>query len=200
MEALKQIANVAGYSGLYRILKPGRAGVIVETLDDKKEKTMMGAQARVSILSDISMYVDGSGGTDESKPLGEVLKLVEARFGDDLPVNAKSDGPYLVDFMAEVMPDYDRDRVRVSDIKKLVSWYSILRQYAPELFVVEEVVSEAAPATEEMLTVADQEPDETPAVTDETPAIAEEPGADAEVQKAEETVLSAELPEPHKEA
>jgi hypothetical protein len=187
MDALKQIANVSGYPGLYRILKPGRAGVIVETLDDKKEKTMMGAQARVSVLNDISMYVDGSGGTDESKPLGEVLKLVEARFGDDLPVNAKSDGPYLVDFMAEVMPDYDRDRVRVSDIKKLVSWYGILRQYAPELFVVAE--TEPAPAVEETSAVADQEP-----------AIAEEPGAEVEVQEAAETVISAELPEPHKEA
>ncbi len=180
MDALKQIANVSGHPGLYRILKPGRAGVIVETLDDKKEKTMMGAQARVSVLNDISMYVDGTGGTDESKPLGEVLKLVEARFGDDLPVNAKSDGPYLVDFMAEVMPDYDRDRVRVSDIKKLVSWYGILRQYAPELFVVE-AVTEAKPVLAT---------DEIPAVTDESPAIAEEPGAEAEVQEAGETTLS----------
>ena len=179
MEALKQIANVSGYPGLYRILKPGRSGVIVETLDDKKEKTMMGAQARVSVLNDISMYVDGTGGTDESKPLGEVLKLVEARFGDDLPVNAKSDGPYLVDFMAEVMPDYDRDRVRVSDIKKLVSWYGILRQHAPELFVVEAT-------TEEEPALATTE---TPAVIDEEPAIAEEPGADVEVQQADETVL-----------
>ena len=59
MEALKQIANVAGYSGLYRILKPGRAGVIVESLDDKKAKTMMGPTARVSVLNDISIYVDG---------------------------------------------------------------------------------------------------------------------------------------------
>jgi Domain of unknown function (DUF5606) len=182
MESLKQIANVAGYPGLYRILKPGRAGVIVETLDDKKEKTMMGAQARVSVLSEISMYVDGTGGSDESKPLGDVLKLVEARFGDDLPVNPKSDGPYLVDFMAEVMPDYDRDRVRVSDIKKLVSWYLILRQYAPELFVVE--AEEAAPtATAE---------EGTPAVADEEPQITEEPGAEAEVQEADETVLATE--------
>ncbi len=188
MDALKQIANVSGYPGLYRILKPGRAGVIVETLDDKKEKTMMGAQARVSVLNDISMYVDGTGGTDESKPLGEVLKLVEARFGDDLPVNAKSDGPYLVDFMAEVMPDYDRDRVRVSDIKKLVSWYGILRQHAPELFVVEAVSEEEpTPATDQTPAVTG----ETPAVTDETPAIAEEPGADAEVQEADESVLPA---------
>lgn len=72
MEALKQIANIAGHSGLYRILKPSRAGVIVETLDDKKAKTMMGPTARVSVLNDISIYVD----TDEqSIPLGDVSTL-----------------------------------------------------------------------------------------------------------------------------
>ena len=72
MEALKQIANVAGYSGLYRILKPGRAGVIVESLDEKKAKTMMGPTARVSVLSDISIYVDDDS-EEQSISLGQVL-------------------------------------------------------------------------------------------------------------------------------
>ncbi len=131
MEALRQIANVSGYGGLYRILKPSRAGVIVESLDDKKEKTMMGATARVSVLNDISMYVDTP---DQSVALGEVLKAVAEKFGDDLPVTAKSSDAELGNFMGEVLPDYDRERVRISDIKKLVSWYGILRQHVPEVF------------------------------------------------------------------
>jgi hypothetical protein len=133
MEGLKQIANVAGYPGLYRILKPSRSGVIVESLDGKKTKTMMGPTARVSVLNDISIYVDRT--PDEpSIPLGDVLRLVNNRFGEELPVTGKTDGPDLVDFMAEVLPDYDRDKVRLPDIKKLVNWYIILRQQAPELF------------------------------------------------------------------
>ena len=131
MEGLRQIANIAGYSGLYRILKPSRAGVIVESLDNRKEKTMMGSTARVSVLNDISIYVDTP---DQSVPLADVLKAVAARFGDDLPIDAKGSNAELADFMGEVVPDYDRERVRVSDIKKLISWYAILRQYAPELF------------------------------------------------------------------
>ncbi len=133
MEGLKQIANVAGYPGLYRILKPSRSGVIVESLDGKKEKTMMGPTARVSVLNDISIYVDR--GVDEpSIPLGDVFLLVNERFGTDLPVTNKTDDPDLVDFMADVLPDYDREKVRVSDIKKLVNWYIILRRHAPDLF------------------------------------------------------------------
>lgn len=148
MEALRQIANISGYGGLYRILKPSRAGVIVETLDDKKVKTMMGPTARVSVLHDISMYVDTP---DQSVALGDVLRAVAEKFGDDLPVTAKSTDAELGTFMGEVLPDYDRERVRISDIKKLVSWYGILRQYAPEVF-------EAPVAEEEQQPIAEQNP------------------------------------------
>ncbi|GAB4001676.1 hypothetical protein GCM10028807_58420 [Spirosoma daeguense] len=157
MEALKQIANVAGYSGLYRILKPGRAGVIVESLDDKKAKTMMGPTARVSVLSDISIYV--SDDDEQSVPLSDVLLAIKEKYEDKLPVDPKSDNSELADFMAEAVPNYDVERVRASDIKKLVSWYTILRQYAPEIFDV---------TTEEPKEEAAAEPDTTEVV--EAPA------------------------------
>ncbi len=144
MEGLRQIANIAGYSGLYRILKPSRAGVIVESLDAKKDKTMMGPTARVSVLHDISIYVDTA---EQSIPLADVLMAVAEKFGDELPTDAKGSNAELADFMAAAVPDYDRERVRVSDIKKLVSWYSILRQYAPELFEQKAAEGEAT-ATE----------------------------------------------------
>lgn len=147
MEALKTIANISGYPGLYRILKPGRAGVIVETIDAKKTKTMMGPQARVSVLNDISMYVDRPDASrdEQSVPLGEILMSVATVFGDELPVTPKADGAELADFMAQVLPDYDRERVRDTDIRKLVSWYTILRQNAPEVF---ETTQAEAPVAE----------------------------------------------------
>jgi hypothetical protein len=157
MEALKTIANVAGYSGLYRILKPGRAGVIVESLDDKKAKTMMGPTARVSVLNDISIYVDG--GDEQSVPLSSVLLAVSEKYGDALPVDSKGSNEELSEFMESVLPDYDRERVRVADIKKLVSWYGILRQYVPEAF--------EAPAAEEASTTEGTEATE---AQDETKA------------------------------
>ena len=147
MEALKQIANVAGYSGLYRILKPGRAGVIVESLDDKKAKTMMGPTARVSVLNDISIYVDDDS-DEQSVPLGDVLLTVNEKYGNELSVSPKGSNDELAEFMATVVPNYDRERVRPTDIKKLISWYGILRQYAPEVFEVTaaDASEETAPA------------------------------------------------------
>ena len=132
MEALKQIANVAGYSGLYRILKPGRAGVIVESLDDKKAKTMMGPTARVSVLNDISIYVDDDS-DEQSISLGDVLLAINEKHGETLSVDPKGSNDQLAEFMASVVPNYDRERVRSADIKKLINWYGILRQYAPEV-------------------------------------------------------------------
>lgn len=131
MEALKQIANIAGQSGLFRILKPSRNGVIVETLDDKKTRTMMGPTARVSVLNDISIYVDTP---DQSVPLADVLMAIDEKYGDKPTVDPKASNDELSEFMASVVPDYDRDKVRVADIKKLVVWHGILRQYAPEVF------------------------------------------------------------------
>lgn len=169
MEALKQIANIAGYSGLYRILKPSRNGVIVESLDEKKAKTMMGPTARVSVLNDISIYVDAE---EQSKPLGDVLLAVNEKYGENLAVDPKGSNDQLADFMASVVPDYDRDRVRPTDIKKLIVWYGILRQHAPEAFekaaddVTEPV--EATPAETSPAVTEDQPKDETPA--GETPS------------------------------
>ena len=162
MEALKQIANIAGYSGLYRILKPSRNGVIVESLDDKKAKTLMGPTARVSVLSDISIYVDTE---DQSKPLGDVLLAVNEKYGETLTADPKGSNDELADFMASVVPDYDRDRVRPTDIKKLIVWYSILRQHVPEAFEKADDASltEPLPANTQSDPKADASPGETPA-------------------------------------
>ncbi|WP_266363324.1 DUF5606 family protein [Tellurirhabdus rosea] len=132
MEALREVANIAGKSGLYRILKPSRSGVVVESLDDKKTKELIGPTARVSVLKDISIYTDNE---QESAPLGDVFGAIFAKYGDNLPVVAKSaSNSELADFLAEVLPEYDRDRVHMSDVKKLITWYGILRTNMPEAF------------------------------------------------------------------
>ena len=161
MEALKQIANVAGYSGLYRILKPGRAGVIVESLDDKKTKTMMGPTARVSVLNDISIYVDDDS-DEQSIALGNVLQTINEKYGDTLPIDAKGSNNQLGEFMVSVVPNYDRERVRPTDIKKLISWYGILRQFAPDVFeaAAGETTTETAEEPTALGDLTSEEPEE----------------------------------------
>jgi len=128
---IAEIAAVSGKSGLYRILKPGKSGVVLESLDATKTKIVAGATLRVSVLNEISIYTTTKEGT---VPLEEVLKKINAQFGNDLGVDDKSsDATELRAFMKSVLPEFDEDRVYVSDIKKLIKWYGIMLKEAPEV-------------------------------------------------------------------
>lgn len=146
MDLLKEIANVSGKSGLYRILKPSRAGVIVESLDEKKEKTLIGPTARVSVLKDVSIFTDGE---FESVPLADVFLKIKEVHGEEvaLVVKTASDKD-LIEFLNEILPEFDRSKVYVSDIKKVITWFNLLSKYVPELFIAEELSEENAGATE----------------------------------------------------
>ncbi|WP_031529732.1 DUF5606 family protein [Dyadobacter crusticola] len=147
MELLKEIANVSGKGGLFRILKPSRAGVIVESLDEKREKTLIGPTARVSVLKDVSIFTDGE---QESAPLEDVFTTIREVHGEqvDLAVKTASDKE-LIEFLVKVLPDFDRSKVYVSDIKKIITWYNLLSKHLPELFVVSEATTEPEAAVEE---------------------------------------------------
>jgi len=125
----KEIATVAGKPGLYKILKPSRSGVILESMDEKKAKLVVGASHRVSILSEISIYTMNEEGATS---LEDVMKTIEKEFEGDLGLTANADPDELKAFLKHVLPEYDESRVYSSDIKKLVSWYNILRKYSPE--------------------------------------------------------------------
>jgi hypothetical protein len=129
---LKEIAAISGKGGLYRVMKPTRAGVILESLDEQKTRSVAGPQSRVSLLKEISIYTTDAEG---SVPLEDVFRKIYEKYGENaLPVESKSDADALGDFMGEVLPEYDRDRVYPSDMKKLVIWYNILVNHLPEFF------------------------------------------------------------------
>ncbi|MDN3205000.1 DUF5606 family protein [Algoriphagus sediminis] len=125
----KDLATVAGKPGLFKVLKPSRTGVILESLDDKKSKMVAGAAQRVSILSDISIYTTTEEGAE---PLQQVMQKIEEEFEGDLGLDSKPDDAELRAFMKHILPEVDESRVYVSDIKKLISWYGIIRKEMPE--------------------------------------------------------------------
>ena len=130
MTEFKEIATVSGKPGLYRILKPSRSGVILESMDDKKGKLVVGANHRVSVLSEISIYTLTEEG---ATPLEEVMKTIEKEFGGDTGLASDADNDEYKAFLKHILPEYDEERVYVSDIKKLINWYKIIRQHAPEI-------------------------------------------------------------------
>lgn len=125
-----EIATVSGKPGLYKILKPTRSGVILESMDEKKGKLVVGANQRVSVLSEISMYTMTEEG---ASPLEDIMIKIETEFKGDIGLDSTADADELQAFLKHVLPDYDEDKVYPSDIKKLVSWYKIIRAHAPEV-------------------------------------------------------------------
>ncbi|UYZ64348.1 DUF5606 family protein [Hymenobacter weizhouensis] len=164
---LKEVAAISGMPGLYRLVKPTRAGVIVEALDEKGTRSVASARNKVSLLHEISIYTQEY---DTTVPLAEVFDRIYQKHGAELALTHKSDDRDLTAFMGEILPDYDRNRVYMSDIKKLVQWYHVVSRRLP--------YQEAAPATTESATAAGDSaptPEATPeaAESSATPAASE---------------------------
>ena len=140
---LQELAAISGMPGLYRLVRAARHGVLVESLDEKATRTLAPARNKVSLLSEISIYTQDA---DETVPLTEVFERIYQKHGTASPVSSKSGEQELTDFLAGVIPDYDRDRVYLSDIKKLASWYGIVSKHRP--YVAAEPTADATAATE----------------------------------------------------
>ncbi len=142
MELLQEVANIAGKPGLFRIIKPGRAGVIVETLDQDHKREMVSASAKVSVLKEISIYTED---VNKSIPLSEIFMTMKEQLGESIGIDTKTATPkQLFDFFEKIMPDFDKERVYSTDIKKILNWYTILITNLPEAFVLEEKPAEEA--------------------------------------------------------
>ncbi|MEM9339838.1 MAG: DUF5606 domain-containing protein [Bacteroidota bacterium] len=125
------IASVSGKGVLFRIVSPTRSGVILESLDEHKKKMVASMHNKISVLSEISIYTTDSEG---AVPLEDVMQKIHKEFAGDTDLDKNSDADELKSFLKFVLPDYDEDRVYVSDIKKLVSWYAQLVKEVPEIF------------------------------------------------------------------
>ncbi len=118
---LKEILSVTGKPGLFKLVSQGKNMLIVESLIDGKRIPAY-TKDKVVSLGDIAIF------TEEAEvPLGQVLESLKVKEnGGKCSIDSKADNDKLRTFMTEVLPDYDRDRVYPSDIRKLINWYNIL--------------------------------------------------------------------------
>lgn len=134
--SLRGIISISGKGGLYKVIAQGKNNVIVESLEDGKKFPAF-ASNRISALEDISIYT-----IDEDVMLGDVYQKMFDKLSGAKALDHKSDVAELRAFLAEVLPNYDEERVNNSDIKKLFQWYNLLQ--AAGLLNAEEVSENAA--------------------------------------------------------
>lgn len=120
---LREILSIGGKPGLYKMVKQTSNGMIVESLDDQRRFPVF-AHDQISSLEEISIFTD-----TEDMPLREVLKNIAEKHENGPAINPKkTSANELKDYFLEVVPEYDEDRVYVSHIKKIISWYNALQR------------------------------------------------------------------------
>lgn len=133
---LQQILSITGEQGLYKYVSQARNGMIAESLLNGR-RTVFGPHAKVSSLSDISIYTE-----EGEAPLKDVLLKMKEILGEDKAPDPKSTPAVLKEFFDKALPGYDSDRFYPSHMKKVVTWYNQLKQYASLDFETEEDAKE----------------------------------------------------------
>jgi polyphosphate kinase len=142
----KNILAISGNPGLYLLVSRGRATLIVETVDEQKKRLSVSIRDKITSLNDISIFTD-----DEDVLLTTVLESIKKKM-EGKPVEMitkKASKKELTDFLASVLPNFDRDRVYPNDIRKIINWYNILINNGYTDFETKEVQNESSEETAE---------------------------------------------------
>jgi hypothetical protein len=118
---LEGILSISGQSGLYKLITQAKNGIIVESFDTQKRMPVY-SNAKVSALEDIAIFTSG-----EEVPLKEVFKKIyTVENKKESSVSKKATNDEIKEYFEDILPEYDKDRVYVSDMKKVLTWYNFL--------------------------------------------------------------------------
>jgi hypothetical protein len=138
---LKDIMAISGQPGLFKFIAQGKNAIIVEHLETKRRGSAFNT-ARVSSLDEISVFTE-----KEDMPLSKVFDLIYEKENGGAAIDYKSDPEKLKLYLGEVVPDYNREKVYNSDIRKILQWYNILQSL--NLLVKEEPEKKEEPEAKE---------------------------------------------------
>ena len=138
----QNILAISGKPGLFLMLARGGNTIIVETLDQQKKRFNVGARDRITSLNDVSIYTDDG---DDIKLMKVFESMKEHEQGKAVAIDVKkATKEQLAEYVGQVLPNFDRDRVYPNDMRKLISWYNILVENGFTDFVDPEETAEAA--------------------------------------------------------
>lgn len=127
-----KIISIAGKPGLFQVISQSKNAIIVQGINDTK-RVAINATQNVSLLENIAIYT-----YEEDLPLLEVFKAMSEKTNGEKAISHKESGNKLTSFFAEVLPNYDDERVYTSNIKKVIQWFNILIDAGMDFSVVTE--------------------------------------------------------------
>ena len=151
MMDLTEIMSISGKPGLYKMISQTKNGMLVESLLDEKRFPVF-AHEKISSLEEISIFTE-----TEDLPLKDIFKKINDLLEGGKALSHKSSPEELKEFFDDVVPDYDKERVYVSDIKKVIQWYNLLHEKEMLDFTEEEEDKEESKEAETDSTAEDKE-------------------------------------------
>jgi len=118
---LEGIISVSGKEGLLKVVSQGKNAVIVENLTDKKRMPIT-ARHQANTLDEIGIYTD-----EDTTPLSEIFDTIAIKENAKQSISHKTAKEELIQYFAEILPNYDVERVYISDIKKVIQWYNAMQ-------------------------------------------------------------------------
>ena len=137
---LDKLVAVSGLSGIHRIVGNRSNGVLIEDLKTGKRKFASMRRYQFTPLESIAIYT-----TEDAMQLGKVFDRMHEQKDDNPPANPNGSADEIKEYFADVLPDYDPDRVHLSDMKKVIKWYNFLAEN--DALVADESIAEAETAT-----------------------------------------------------
>jgi dephospho-CoA kinase len=136
---LNKILAISGKPGLYRFLSKGNKMIIVESIDDSKRRLPAYATDKIVALSDISIYTNDGKEVKLADVFNNAKKLYDEK---EIDLHYKKASQIeIVEVFSKILPQYDKDRVHVSDMRKVIQWYNILTKYSLNDFSIEETAA-----------------------------------------------------------
>ena len=118
---LEGIIAITGKTGLFKVISQGNNAVIVENLADKK-RIPITARHQANTLNEIGIYT-----FEDTKPLSEIFDIIAKKENAKQGISHKADKEELIKYFEEILPNYDVERVYISDIKKVIQWYNAMQ-------------------------------------------------------------------------
>jgi hypothetical protein len=119
----REVIAVTGVSGLKKLVANRNDGLILSDLNGENKKFFSNRQHMFSPLENIAIYTD-----EDTVPLLDVMLEMKQQKDANPPADPNASGEALRTYLASILPNFDRDRVNVSDIKKLIKWFAILEE------------------------------------------------------------------------
>ncbi len=143
---VKNFVAIAGMGGVQKLIVVRSNGLIIENFDSKDRKFVPLRSHEFSPFETISVYIDGG----DTVPLAHVLTNMKDQLADNPLPSEKEASSVLRNYLISILPEHDRDRVHISDIKKMIKWFNFLnsRDLLKEAVAAEEAEGEAIAETE----------------------------------------------------